>query len=168
VHTEYRKPLVVFTPKKLLRYPKAVSSLNDMANGKFQEVLDDTSVSKKAVDTLVFCSGKVYYEILEQKEKLSAGDNMAVIRLEQLYPLPEKQIRAIIQSYNKNAKLIWAQEEPENMGAWSYMMRMLRDLNLDVVSLPASASPATGSPKVHEKRMKEMMSKLFAHSSVKA
>lgn len=167
VHTEYRKPLVVFTPKKLLRYPKAVSSLNEMAKGKFMEVMDDVSVNKKDVDTLVFCSGKIYYDILEQKEKTGSGENMAIIRMEQLYPLPEKQILEVIQSYNKKAKLVWAQEEPENMGAWSYIMRVLRNLNFDVVSLPASASPATGSPKVHEKRVRDMMAKLFAPTSVK-
>ncbi len=166
VHTEYRKPLVIFTPKKLLRYPKAISSINEMAKGRFQEVMDDTTVSKKDVNTIVFCSGKVYYEILEAKEKNEVGENMAVVRLEQLYPLPEKQIREVIKAYGKNAKLIWAQEEPENMGAWSYIMRMLRDLNLDIVALPASASPATGSPKVHERRMNDMMDQLFALAGI--
>lgn len=167
VHTEYRKPLIVFTPKKLLRYPKAVSSMNELAQGRFTEVIDDNISNKKQVDTIAFCSGKVYYEILEHKEKTGAGENMAVVRIEQLYPLPEKQIRKIISEYPKNAKLIWAQEEPENMGAWSYMMRMLRDLNLEIVALPASASPATGSPKVHEIRMSEMMNKLFSFSHEK-
>lgn len=168
MHTEYRKPLVVFTPKKLLRYAKAVSTLNDMAQGRFQEVLDDASVSKKDVETLVFCSGKIYYDILEQKEKTGGGSSMSVVRLEQLYPLPEKKIREIIQSVNKKARLLWVQEEPENMGAWSYIMRVLRDLNFEVISLPASASPATGSPKVHEKRMNDIMGKLFASTGVKA
>ncbi|MBX7051579.1 MAG: 2-oxoglutarate dehydrogenase E1 component [Flavobacteriales bacterium] len=168
VKTDYRKPLVVFTPKKLLRYPKAVSSLDDMAKGRFQELIDDSNINKKEVDTVVFCSGKVYYDILEYKEKNGIGGNMAVVRLEQLYPLPETQIRKVISSYGKNVKLIWAQEEPENMGGWSYILRMLRDLAFDVVSLPASASPATGSPKVHEKRTGEMMSKLFSYSGVKA
>jgi 2-oxoglutarate dehydrogenase E1 component len=168
VHTEYRKPLVVFTPKKLLRYPKAVSSMNDLAKGKFMEVIDDATASKKDVDTLVFCSGKIYYDILEQKEKNNIGENLAIIRLEQLYPLPEKQIAQLISLYNKKAKLVWAQEEPENMGAWSYIMRVMRNLNFDVVSLPASASPATGSPKVHEKRVQELMNKLFSGASVKA
>jgi 2-oxoglutarate dehydrogenase E1 component len=168
VHNDFRKPLVVFTPKKLLRYPKAVSSMKELASGKFTEVIDDTTVSKKEVTTIAFCSGKVYYEILEQKEKLGIGEDLAVVRLEQLYPLPEKQIRKIISGYNKNVNLVWVQEEPENMGAWSYIMRMLRDLNFEVVSLPASASPATGSPKVHEKRMNDMMSRLFAFGKVKA
>jgi len=116
----------------------------------------------------VFCSGKIYYDILEQKEKNNIGENLAIIRLEQLYPLPEKQITQLISLYNKKAKLVWAQEEPENMGAWSYIMRVMRNLNFDVVSLPASASPATGSPKVHEKRVQELMNKLFSGASVKA
>lgn len=161
---EYRKPLVVMTPKKLLRYPKAVSSMEELAKGRFREVIDDTAVNKKGVDTVVLCSGKVYYDILEEKERSQTGENIALVRVEQLYPLPEKQIRDVIAGYGKKARVIWAQEEPENMGAWSYMMRMLRDLNLEVVSVPASASPATGSPKVHEQRMRTMMSKLFAGS----
>lgn len=168
VKTDYRKPLVVFTPKKLLRYPKAVSSIAELAKGQFQEVIDDSTANKKNVDTVVLCTGKVYYDIMEEKEKTQSGENMAVVRVEQLYPLPEKQIREVIASYGKKAKVIWAQEEPENMGAWSYMMRMLRDLNLDVVSVPASASPATGSPKVHEQRVRAMMSKLFSPAQVNA
>jgi 2-oxoglutarate dehydrogenase E1 component len=168
VKADYRKPLVVFTPKKLLRYPKAVSSIAELAKGQFQEVIDDSTVNKKNVDTVVLCTGKVYYDIMEEKEKIQSGENMAIVRVEQLYPLPEKQIREVIASYGKKAKVIWAQEEPENMGAWSYMMRMLRDLNLDVVSVPASASPATGSPKVHEQRVRAMMNKLFSSAQVNA
>lgn len=168
VHQEFRKPLIVFTPKKLLRYPKAVSTLEEMSSGSFREVITDDSVTAKQVDTVVLCSGKVYYDILEQKEKRETGNNMAVVRIEQLYPLPEKRIREVIAGYGKNTKLIWAQEEPENMGAWSYMLRTLRDLNLTIISPAASASPATGSPKVHEKRVTAMMDRLFESSAVKA
>ena len=168
VHQEFRKPLIVFTPKKLLRYPKAVSTLEEMSSGSFREVITDDSVTAKQVDTVVLCSGKVYYDILEQKEKRETGNNMAVVRIEQLYPLPEKRIREVIAGYGKNMKLIWAQEEPENMGAWSYMLRTLRDLNLTIISPAASASPATGSPKVHEKRVTAMMDRLFESSAVKA
>jgi 2-oxoglutarate dehydrogenase E1 component len=168
VHQEFRKPLIVFTPKKLLRYPKAVSTLEEMSTGSFREVIADESVTAKQVDTVVLCSGKVYYDILEQKEKRETGNNMAVVRVEQLYPLPEKRIREVIAGYGKNTKLIWAQEEPENMGAWSYMLRTLRDLNLTIISPAASASPATGSPKVHEKRVTAMMDRLFESSAVKA
>jgi 2-oxoglutarate dehydrogenase E1 component len=168
VLASYRKPLVVFTPKKLLRYPKAVSTIQEMAKGQFQEVIDDTDVKAKEVETIVLCSGKVYYDILEQKEKRQTGSTMAVVRLEQLYPLPEKQLRSVIAGYSKAKRIIWAQEEPENMGAWTYMLRCMRDLNLEVISPAASASPAAGSPKVHEKRMIAMMDRLFSYSSIKA
>lgn len=168
VHASYRKPLVVMTPKKLLRYPKAVSTLQDMAKGNFQELIDDASVKAKDVSTVVLCSGKVYYDILEQKEKRQTGADMAVIRLEQLYPLPEAKLRKIIGEYSKAKRIIWAQEEPDNMGAWTYMLRSMRDLNLEVIAPAASASPAAGSPKVHEKRMNNMMDRLFSFSAVKA
>jgi 2-oxoglutarate dehydrogenase E1 component len=166
VHQEFRKPLVVFTPKKLLRYPKAVSTLEEMASGTFREVIADETVSAKKVDTVVLCSGKVFYDIMEQKEKRETGSNMAVVRIEQLYPLPEKRIREVIAGYGKNVKLIWAQEEPENMGAWSYMLRMLRDLDLSVISPAASASPATGSPRLHERRVNNMMNKLLSVNEI--
>jgi 2-oxoglutarate dehydrogenase E1 component len=161
VKTEYRKPLVVFTPKKLLRYPKAVSKIEDFAKGGFREVIDDNIKARKQTKVVALCTGKVYYELLEEKEKRGLTDEISLVRIEQLYPLPEKQIRELLGKYGKKAKLVWCQEEPENMGAWSYMMRSLRDLNLDVVSLPASASPATGSPRVHEMRMTKMISTLF-------
>jgi 2-oxoglutarate dehydrogenase E1 component len=117
---------------------------------------------------VVLCSGKVYYDIIEQKEKRQTGSDMAVVRLEQLYPLPEAQLRSMIAEYGKTKRIIWAQEEPENMGAWTYMLRSLRDLNLEVIAPAASASPAAGSPKVHEKRMIAMMDRLFSYSAVKA
>jgi len=165
VKAEFRKPLIVFTPKKLLRYPKAVSSLKQLAEGKFEEIIDDLLIDKKEVDTIAFCTGKVYYDALEEREKINAS-NIALVRLEQLYPLREDLIQKIIKSYPKNARLIWLQEEPENMGAWSYIMRVLRHLNLELVSLPASASPATGSSKLHEIRTKTMLGQLFKYSKV--
>jgi 2-oxoglutarate dehydrogenase E1 component len=167
VKNEFRKPLVVFTPKKLLRYPKAVSSMKELTKGGFQEVLDDVSIAKKQVDTVVLCTGKVYYEAMEMREKLGA-DAMALVRLEQLYPLPTAQIEKLLKTYPKGVKLVWLQEEPENMGAWSYILRSLKHLDLDVVALPASASPATGSSKMHEKRMTQLFQTLFATTTQKA
>lgn len=164
----FRKPLIVFTPKKLLRYPKAVSSIEAMAKGRFQEVIADTTVNKKEVDTIAFCTGKVYYDILEHKEKLGAGDNIAVVRLEQLYPLPIEQIEKVIASYGKNAKLVWVQEEPENMGAWTYILRTMRQLPFDLVAPKPSASPAAGSAKVHERRHQDMLNRLLNYSKVSA
>jgi 2-oxoglutarate dehydrogenase E1 component len=168
VKRDFRKPLIVFTPKKLLRYPKAVSSLADMAKGNFTEVVDDTVANVKEIDTIALCSGKVYFDILEQKEKMGTGENIAAIRLEQLYPFPEKQLRAVLAKYPKGAKVVWVQEEPENMGPWSYMMRMMRKDNLDLISPPASASPAAGSPKVHDRRHQDMLNRLLGYSKVNA
>ncbi len=158
----FRKPLVVFTPKKLLRYPKAVSSLQDMAEGRFQELLDDNSVSTEKVDTVVLCSGKVYYDIIEEKEKRKSGDNIAVVRVEQLYPFPRKQMDELTKKYGDDCKYIWMQEEPENMGAWTYMLRMCRKNHLEVISRRASGSPAAGSPRIFEKRHRALMEKLFS------
>ncbi|MBL7941525.1 MAG: 2-oxoglutarate dehydrogenase E1 component, partial [Flavobacteriales bacterium] len=160
VKATYRKPLVVFTPKKLLRYPAAVSSVRDMATGGFREILTDEAPGKQT-ETLVMCSGKVYYEAKEKMAAMGIGHHVSLVRIEQLYPFPEKQLRKIIASCADNCKLIWLQEEPENMGAWTYLLRLLRDLPLEVIALPASAAPATGSSKVHEARMKDLMERLF-------
>jgi 2-oxoglutarate dehydrogenase E1 component len=164
--TAFRKPLIVFTPKKLLRYPKAVSSMKELIKGSFQEVIDDVKINKKQVEVIALCTGKIYYDALEMREKLGV-DSIALVRVEQLYPLPAEQIESIIQSYNKKAQVLWLQEEPENMGAWSYMLRALRHLNLDVVAMPASASPAAGSSKVHEHRMKDLFDRLFSRAGLK-
>jgi len=168
VKSEFRKPLVVFTPKKLLRYPKAVSSVNDLAAGRFSEVVDEPGISPKDTDTLVFCSGKVYYEILEEKERLGITGQIAVIRIEQLYPFPHRQVTDILNRYKRATRLVWCQEEPENMGAWSFIRGVFPGQTPELVSLPASASPATGSPKVHEQRMRNMLSRLFETLRVNA
>jgi 2-oxoglutarate dehydrogenase E1 component len=161
VKQAFRKPLIIFTPKKLLRYPKAVSTLEEMAKGSFQCVLDDNTVDKKKVKKIVLCTGKMYYEMLEEREKREVND-MALIRLEQLYPFPTKALEKALKGYDKKASLIWAQEEPENMGAWTYMLRTLRHKQVDVVAYPAQASPAAGSSKMHEQRMRQVMDKLFS------
>jgi 2-oxoglutarate dehydrogenase E1 component len=164
----FRKPLIVFSPKKLLRYPKAVSKIEDMTKGGFKEIIDDDMVSKKDVDTVVLCSGKVYYDILEEKETTGLGGNIALVRLEQLYPFPAKQFEQIANKYGKNSKFIWVQEEPENMGAWSYILRTIEDIEVDVIARPESASPAAGSPRIHEHRHKVIMDKLFSYATEKA
>ncbi len=164
---DFRKPLVVFTPKKLLRYPKAVSTLEELASGSFQEVLDDSSVNAKDVDTVILCSGKFYYDLLERKEQEGTGENIALVRLEQLYPLPKTQLDAIVEKYGKNAKYIWAQEEPENMGAWSYILRKWRTVELDVIARWESASPASGSPAVHAKRHNRIINEVMQFAKQK-
>jgi len=164
IKRDFRKPLVVFSPKMLLRYPAATSSLEEMANGCFQEVIDDAEANTKEVDTVVLCSGKFFYEAKEKARSLGVT-NMAFVRVEQLYPLPQKQIEAIIAKY-KAKNVIWAQEEPANMGAWSFMAMNLRQLNLIGITRPASAASAEGSKKLHEKRLAKLYKELFAYANV--
>lgn len=142
--TKFRKPLVVFSPKSLLRHPLCVSTQEELANGSFQETIDDTLVDKSKVKTVVFCTGKFYYDILAEREKLERND-VALVRIEQLFPLPTEQLKAIIASYPNADDFVWAQEEPKNMGAYSYML-----VNFDLVpwrlaSLKNYAAPASGS-----------------------
>ncbi|MBL1279893.1 MAG: 2-oxoglutarate dehydrogenase E1 component [Fluviicola sp.] len=164
---DFRKPLVVFSPKMLLRYPKAVSSLDEMAKGGFQEVIDDATAKVANIDTVVFVSGKFYYEAKEKAEELGA-DNMAFVRVEQLYPLPKIQIDAILKKYKNAKNVIWAQEEPENMGAWRYMAMALREKNLIGISRYASAASAEGSHDLHKRRLERLFNELFAYAKVKA
>lgn len=164
---EFRKPLVVFSPKLLLRHPRAVSSLDEMAKGGFQEVLDDTNAKVENIDTVVFCSGKFYYEATEKASEMGV-DNMAFVRVEQLYPLPRPQIDVILKKYKNAKNVIWAQEEPENMGAWRYMAMALRDLNLTGVCREATAAAAEGSQDLHKRRLEKLFNSLFEYAKVKA
>ena len=164
---EFRKPLIVMSPKLLLRYPAAVSTLDDLANGGFQEVIDDTIANKKEIDTVVLCSGKFYYEAKEKADEIGAS-NMAFVRVEQLYPLPETQIDTVIASYPNAKNIIWAQEEPENMGAWRYIAMAMRSKNLIGITRPSSAASAEGSKKLHEKRLARLFKELFQFAKVTA
>jgi 2-oxoglutarate dehydrogenase E1 component len=163
MHREFRKPLIVFTPKSLLRHPKCISAIADLSKGGFQEVIDDSIVNAKSVKRVVFCSGKVYYDLLERQETEKEKD-IAIVRLEQLYPFPKKQLDAIVAKYKYADDLIWLQEEPENMGAWSYLLRTWNNLKLNVIAREASASPATGSHKHHNKEQQALIEKAFAKS----
>ena len=161
LHRKFRKPLVVFTPKSLLRLPKCVSTIDDMAKGSFQEVIDDATATVKNIDTVVFCSGKFYYDLLAKKEEIGGSDNIAIVRVEQLYPLPQKQLDKIIAKYKNAKNYIWAQEEPENMGAWSHMLRHFTSVNLTQVTLAESGAPATGSSKAHVVRHADILDRVF-------
>ena len=160
---DFRKPLIVFTPKKLLRYHRAVSSIDNMANGRFQELIDDSKAIPSKIDTVVLCSGKFYYDLIEAYEK-NSSENMAFIRLEQLYPFPDYQLKSVIKKYGKQSQYIWAQEEPENMGPWSYILRKWNYSNITCYSRNESGSPASGSPKVHEIRHQEIINKVMTYS----
>lgn len=156
----FRKPLIVMAPKSLLRHPRCVSPIVDLTKGGFQELIDDASIKKAdKVKKVVFCSGKIYYDLLE-KQEADKRDDVALVRLEQLYPLPYKQIDAVVAKY-KNAKFAWVQEEPANMGAWVYILSCYRDVNWELVSRKSSASPATGYQKVHAKEQQDIINKAF-------
>jgi 2-oxoglutarate dehydrogenase E1 component len=157
----YRKPLVVFTPKSLLRHPKAVSGVEDFANGHFQEVIGDATAVKNQVKTLVFCTGKFYYDLLEARENLQRED-VALVRIEQLFPLAVDQIQVQLDQY-KNAKdIVWAQEEPRNMGAWSHLlMHLPMASKFRVASRRFYASPAAGSAVRSKRRHQEVIDYVF-------
>ncbi len=155
----FRKPCVVFSPKSLLRHPAVISPLKDFTSGSFSEVLDDASVNAKEVNRVILCSGKIYYDLVEVQQKRKNKDT-AIVRLEQLHPFPEKQLKAVLKKY-KDAKLVWAQEEPANMGAQSYIVRMMPKYDLEFVSRKASASPATGYLKVHKVEQDKLVNKAF-------
>ncbi|HMT28847.1 MAG TPA: 2-oxoglutarate dehydrogenase E1 component, partial [Bacteroidia bacterium] len=161
IHRKFRKPLVIMTPKSLLRHPKCVSSIKELADGAFKEIINDEGIKSSDVNRIAFCSGKIYYDLLEYREKEKII-NVALVRLEQLYPFPVNQINEIIKMYPKAKEIIWVQEEPENMGAWSYILRVWKGTKWSLISRPESASPATGSHVQHEKEQHEIIEKVFA------
>ncbi len=156
----FRKPLVIFTPKSLLRHPQCVSQVDALANGRFLEVIDDEKADPNNITKVLFCSGKVYYDLLEEKERLS-NESVAIVRLEQLYPVPHKQIKDIVAKYFQARTHIWVQEEPLNMGAWRFIHHELSYLKLRLIARPESGSPATGSSKFHVIRQKKIIDKAF-------
>ncbi len=156
---EFRKPLIVFTPKSLLRHPKAVSSIKELAKGEFQEVIDDTLDVKK-VRKLVFVSGKFYYDLLAEREKLKRED-VALIRIEQLFPLHKEKINKIIAKYKNATDYVWAQEEPRNMGSWSHMLERFDMVRLQLCSRPYYAVPAAGSSARFKRRHQRVIDSVF-------
>lgn len=155
----FRKPLIVFTPKSLLRHPKAISSLNELANGKFEEVIDDT-INQKNIKKLVFCTGKFYYDLLAEREKLKRED-VALVRIEQLFPLHINKIQQVINKYKNVEKYVWAQEEPKNMGAWSHIVQRMDLVKLNVCSRPYSSVPAPGSSTRDKRRQQRVIDAVF-------
>jgi len=157
----FRKPLVVMSPKSLLRHPKCISSISDVIGStSFTEVYDDAAAKPAKVKRLLLCTGKVYYDLLE-KQEADGRDDVAIVRVEQLYPFPEKQVRAIVKKY-KTDDMYWVQEEPANMGYWDYVMRYMRKDPIELISRKASASPATGFKKVHDKEQSAVVEAAFA------
>ena len=160
---DFRKPLVVFTPKSLLRHPACVSKLTDFTEGKFQEVIDDANVKAAEVTRVLFCSGKIYYELLEKQQK-EAINQVAIVRVEQLYPTPVAQMEAVYAKYKNATEAVWVQEEPENMGAWPYLLRRLRKTifsDIEVISRKESSSTASGFAKQHADQQAYILAKSF-------
>ncbi|MNF29640.1 2-oxoglutarate dehydrogenase E1 component [compost metagenome] len=158
--TTFRKPLIVFTPKSLLRDPRVVSPIEDFETGSFQETFDDETVNKAAVKTLVFCTGKFYYDITAERENNGRKD-VAVVRIEQLFPLPVEQLKAIIAKYPNADDYVWAQEEPKNMGAYSYMLMNFNLVKWRLASLKAYSAPASGSYTRAKRRQADAVRMVF-------
>ncbi len=156
----FRLPLIVFTPKSLLRHPRCVSKIEELSSGGFRMVMDDPAVSPDSVKTVLFCSGKVYYELLQHQEENERSD-VAIVRLEQYYPFPEEGVSRIVEKYNIAERFVWVQEEPENMGAWSYLQRKCDLVELDLVARRARSSPATGFHKQHVTEQEQIIQRAF-------
>ncbi len=156
---EFRKPCIVFSPKSLLRNPLVASPISEFTSGSFTEVIDDPNVQAKDVKRIILCTGKIFYDLQEVQQRKKIKD-AAVVRIEQLYPFPDKQLNKIIKKY-KGAKLLWIQEEPKNMGYWSFIKRMLPDTEIQLGARKSSASPATGYSKIHKIEQEKIVNKAF-------
>jgi 2-oxoglutarate dehydrogenase E1 component len=159
-----RKPLIVFTPKSLLRLKAATSPVSAFVTGSFQPLIPAEVPDPAAVRKVLLCAGKVYYDLAAQQASTGAND-VAVVRVERLYPLPASELRAELDRYPSATSVTWVQEEPANMGAWPTLALKVRNqlgLSLDVVSLPASSAPAFGSANKHKETHAEIVAKAFA------
>jgi len=160
VKMNMRLPLVVFTPKSLLRHPMVISKIGEFEKGRFNEIIDDPLAVPELVESVVFTSGRLYYD-LEKHQVENGISNVAIVRLEQIYPIPYQQINEILKKYRNSTQLIWAQDEPENMGAWPFINRKLANLGFKVVSRKESASPAVGLMEKHKHGLEEILSSTF-------
>jgi oxoglutarate dehydrogenase (succinyl-transferring), E1 component len=157
----FRKPVIACSPKSLLRHPLVISSIEELTNGYFQEVIDDAQVNPQEVRTLVFCSGRFYYDLLAEREKLNRQD-VALVRIEQLFPLPVEQLKEVIARYPNVTDYVWAQEDPKNMGAYAYMLMNFDLVKWRLAAMNAYAAPAPGSPARHKARHQEAINKVFS------
>ena len=160
VKWDFRKPLIIFTPKSLLRHPDCVSSVKEFTEGNFQEIIDDSSVAPKDVKRLIMCTGKIYYDLKARQLKDKRKD-VAIVRLEQLYPMPEEQSHKLIEKY-KHAEKVWVQEEPKNMGAFTFLRRYVQFDEFKLIARKSSASPATGYASVHNQEQAKIVNQAFA------
>jgi len=164
----FRAPLVLFTPKSLLRAPRAVSRPADLASGHFQPVIPDADTTRapERVERVLFCSGKVYYDVVEERESRGAEAETAIVRVEQLYPWDEAGLRAAIAPYTNAARFLWVQEEPRNMGPWSFVRERLEAAlpagrTLRYAGRKEAAAPAGGSMRLHKQRQAKLLFDAF-------
>ena len=157
---DVRIPMIVFTPKSLLRHPKVVSSLDQLTKGGFEKIIIDQEVRQGIAEVVVFTSGKIYYELIERREKLGKM-KVAIHRVEQISPFPSEEVRDIIFNNPQSKRFLWVQDEPSNMGVWPYLFRKYPELNLELVSRPESASPAAGLLEKHKRRLERIMESVF-------
>ncbi|MEM7518181.1 MAG: 2-oxoglutarate dehydrogenase E1 component, partial [Planctomycetota bacterium] len=162
--TERKRPMIVFTPKSLLRDKRAASPVHELDSGRFLELIDDSHVEASKVDRVIFCSGKVYHDLDAHRREAGVEDT-AIVRLEQLYPLPKSAITELLERYQPN-EVVWCQEEPRNMGFWPFMMQRFRDMNVEAryCGRPESSSPATGSYGRHKAEQEYLLKNAFSAS----
>ncbi len=156
----FRMPLIIMSPKSLLRHPKVVSPIEDFSQGGFKEIIPDTYVTNSQVKKVLLCSGKIFYELQERQLEKKRKD-VAIIRVEQLHPFPKKQILKELKKY-KSKHIHWVQEEPENMGAWAFILRSFREVKKDIISRRATASTATGFHGVHQNEQNDIIERAFS------
>ena len=168
---KYRAPLVIFTPKSLLRSPDATSTVDEFTDGHFQATIDDPVASNRPADVerILFCSGKVYYDLIEARNRRlgDASHQVAVCRVEELYPWPAEEVEQIVARYARATRVLWVQEEPRNMGPWFFAAPRLKEvlpegIKLEYAGRPEAASPATGSMRIHKQQQAQLLRQAFA------
>jgi 2-oxoglutarate dehydrogenase E1 component len=163
----FRKPLVVMTPKSLLRHPLAVSRLDDLSDGHFQAVLDDPETTE-APKNVIFCSGKIFYQLYKRRSDIENMETV-IVRLEQLYPVPEGQIKKAVEKYNGAKKWYWVQEEPENMGGWHFIRSYLEDISgrpFVYIGRMAASSPASGFHAIYQQQQEAIIEQAIGPPAV--
>jgi 2-oxoglutarate dehydrogenase E1 component len=165
IHRAYRKPLVIMTPKSLLRSEDSVSRTEDFTNARFEEILDDPVISDpSAVQRMVFCSGKVYYDLVRARAEAGQEKTTAILRIEQLYPLHAERLKALVSRYTGIQRFVWCQEEPENQGAWHFLAPRIAGIVGSLIGYagrPESASPAVGSYGKHKEQQAALLAAAF-------
>jgi 2-oxoglutarate dehydrogenase E1 component len=163
-----RRPLILMQPKSLLRSPEAASRLSDLSSGTFQPVIDDVAVvqHRETVKRIVFCTGKIYYDLAE-KRKRDGGEGVALVRVEELYPWPHDEVARVVDLYPAIEDVVWAQEEPKNMGAWTFVWPRLRvstgnAIPIRYIGRPERASPAEGYAELHKAEQERIVSEVFS------